>query len=239
MIQTLAGRCIHRTDGGVRVMDNALFRWMMFESSAIQTLLYKPAPHKYGLPYIRYLTFMAQILPGSIALLGLGGAGAAHTLSGKPLTIVELNPEVVELARDYFMLDRIQPVEVILADACDFVRNDAQRYDHLLIDLYDAHRYPSNCNNPEFFDECYQRLHDGGILAINLANHHDHRPVFDLIRERFAGATVCLPVKNRENLVVLASKGDKRLLDTFAQHKQVASFRWDQAWGCVAILRKR
>lgn len=243
MVQTLGGRCLYRGESGIRVMDNGLYRWMMFESNAIQTLLFKAAPHTRGLRYIDALTFMAKALPGEICLLGLGGGAAAHALSRylaeHKLSVVELNEEVIYVARQFFMMDMIANLNIIQAEAEAFVLNCQQHFDHLLIDLYDAYQYPDNCNKTGFFGQCQRILTDDGVLAINLANQLDHRPVYELIRDQFSGKTIVMPVTARENMVIAAYNGDKlqTLLDQFSEHKSIKKLSWDATWGCVAELK--
>jgi len=243
MMQTMAGRCIHRSDSGIRVMDNGLYRWMMFESEAIQTLLFKAAPYTRGLRYIDALTFMAKTLPGDTCLLGLGGGGAAHALNKHmntaKLSVVELDAEVIAVARQFFMLDRIANMTMLQAEAAAFIERCEQRFKHVLVDLYDAHQYPDGCNNRAFFMHCQRVLTEDGILSVNLANRLDHRSVFELIRDQFVGKTIVMPVTGRENLVIVAYKNQspQRMIELLSQQNSIKKLSWDQDWGCIAELR--
>ncbi|MGQ3892623.1 spermidine synthase [Legionella sp. CNM-4043-24] len=243
MFQTLGGRCIHRSASGIRVMDNGIYRWMMFESDAIQSLLYKASPQRRGLKYITALTFMARAQPGAVCMLGLGGAGAAHALSpylqGHPIMAVELSADVIETAQQYFMTDRINNLSILQSEAAQYIAGSNEHFQHILVDLYDAHQFPDSCNQPEFFAQCQARLTDNGVLAVNLANRRDHRRVFDLMTTQFQGRTVVFPVSGRENLVIAACNAPtlQNYLDLFTDSRQVKSLHWDPDWACIAELR--
>jgi spermidine synthase len=75
----------------------------------------------------------------SILLLGLGGGSAARVARAlaPPARIVgvEIDPEVVALARRHFDLDQLG-VEVIQADASVFLARSRERFDAVLDDVF-------------------------------------------------------------------------------------------------------
>lgn len=243
MLQTFAGRCIYESESGTRVFDNGLYRWLMFKSNAIQTLLFKSAPHSRGLRYVAPLTLMVRALPGNACLLGLGGAGAAHAIthasSQHKLTVVELNAEVIDIARQFFKADDIPNMEVIEAEASAFIQSCNESFAHILVDVFDAFSFPDSCNNLRFFSHCKDRLSAEGVLAINMANQSDHRSVYELIQKLFPGKTITIPVTGRENLIILAFNGPdiERYLDVIRQQKNIRKLHWSPAWGCVAEMK--
>jgi spermidine synthase len=242
MWKTIGGRCIYHTPSGAKVHQNFLYRWLTFESSAIQTLINRRYPAKPKLRYIHHLTFAARIKPDSCCLLGLGGGSVAHTLSpfltDFQLHIVENNADVIHIAANYFMINQLKNLEIIQQDANEFVHQATAKYQHLMVDLFDAHSFPLHCNTIEFFNQCRHLLAPNGILAVNLANLQEQWPVFNHISACFKQRTVALPVKGTANIIILALNGPalRPLLDLLNESGYLKKLYWNAKWGCVAHI---
>ncbi|WP_347252045.1 hypothetical protein [Legionella sp.] len=243
MWKTFAGHCIYHSPTGIRVFQNPIFRWLQFESRAIQTLINRYYPQQPGLSYIKTLIFAVSLQPTNCCMLGLGGGGAAHALSpllGKDkLVIVENDDEVIEVASRFFMINELDNLSIIHQEASSFVHECQNQFQHLLVDLFDADTFPASCNTAEFFFHCKRLLKPGGILAVNLANRHEQWPIFKLIQEQFSYATLVLPVLNSANMIVLAQNNDSiiPLLDLLKKNTRCKKIAWDSKWGCVARIK--
>ena len=175
-------------------------------------------------------------------MLGLGGAAVAHLLApdlgNSKLIAVENNADVIQIAATYFMTERLKNMTVIHQDAHLFVQQCDTRYQHLLIDLFDANSFPANCNTPEFFENCRRILLPDGILALNIANLHEQWPVFQQIQKHFYQRTVLLPVKGTANMVMLAcnSSSIASLLNLLKNSGHLKELSWDAMWGCIAKI---
>ncbi|MGQ3889049.1 spermidine synthase [Legionella sp. CNM-1927-20] len=239
--QTLAGRCIYRSDH-IRVYDNYFFRWLKFNSNAFQSLINKLTPSRPALNYVKALTFAARQRPGNCCMLGLGGAGVAHALApllqSYTLTAVEMNSEVIDVARRYFMLERLTNLTVIQEEASAFMAHCQQTFRHLLIDIADANDFPASCKNKDFFLNCQRILSSQGILAINIANAYEHQFIFTMLKHQFASSIITLPVKRCVNIIFMATHKDNfnSLLGYFNQSNEVKQLVWDQKWGYIAYL---
>ncbi len=94
-------------------------------------------------------------------ILGLGGGTVAHLLTKKfgpiPIDGVELDPIVVEVGKKFFDLDKLSNLNIITANAIDFVANPAgyqlpvTGYQLIIVDLYVGSRYPTEAESPAFF----------------------------------------------------------------------------------------
>ena len=240
--KTKGGRCIHHAANGANVYQNLLYRWLTFESKAIQTIINRRHPERCELRYINHLAISVRTQPADCCLLGLGGAAVAHLLAPhlgqSKLFAVERDIEVIDIARTYFMTDRLKNLNVVHEEANQFLQQCKTHYQHLLVDLFDANSFPAECNTPNFFEHCRRILLPDGILAINLANLHEQWSIFKLIRAIFQQRTVSLPVKGTANMVVLAcnSQSVTSLLDVINENQQLKKLSWDAKWGCVAEL---
>lgn len=241
--QTRWGKTIYATNDGIQVRQNWWYRWLMFGESALHSCIHRHYPERPVLEYIDPFTTMAREQPGKTCLLGLGGAAVAHRLgavsSQMPMDIVEINPDIIQIAHRYFMLDRLPHVTVHQADANVFLQQTAATYQHILIDLFDHHQFPSHCHHAAFFEACWQRLLPQGVLAINIANATDHDSLLHLIRHYFHTNTLALPVKRTANLVILAFKtpGVTDYLLQWQQQDRLNQHIWDPHWGWLVTFK--
>lgn len=240
--ETLGGQCIYEIPNHAKVYQNLRYRWLTLNSQAIQTLLNRKYPEKPGLKYAKHLSFAVQRLPAECCLLGLGGAGLAHALSpylgDAPLLAIEHDKHIIAIAKRYFMTDRISNLIIQEDDAERFVTTTTKKYQHLMIDLFDAHSFPKHCHTESFFLNCQRLLLPEGILALNIANQNEQRPLFDHVRTLFQQRTVSCPVKGTSNVVVLASNSPsiQPLLTLLRSAPSLKCLIWDAEWGYIANL---
>ena len=242
MLKITGGRCIHETENGIKVYQNPFYRWLTFGSPAIQTLINRRHLERPGLSYIHYLKIAICAKPGDGCLLGLGGAGIAHAVApyigDSPLLAVEHDAHVIKVADNFFMSNQLKNLTVLHQDAEKFVRETKTSFQHLIVDLYGADAFPNHCNTPAFFDSCRGLLDAEGVLAVNIANSSEHKPILEHIKSGFSSHTVLLPVKGTNNLIILACKGPtiNLLLDLIIKNNRLKKLTWDAQWGCVAEL---
>ncbi len=240
MWKTLGGRCIYQTQNGVKVHQNYIYRWLTLGGDALHTLINRRNPEIPGLDYIHQLSLCVRAKPTDCCLLGLGGAGVAHALApylgNSQIHAVENNIDVIEMSKKYFMIERIKNLAVINQDAAIFMEECNTKYQHLMVDLYDAKTFPPQCSTQDFFKNCRRVLLPDGFLALNLTNVREQWSLYTNIRNVFCDQTVSLPVKGAANMIVLAYNGASitPLLDLLKNSRSLKKLSWDAQWGCVA-----
>lgn len=242
MWKTFWANCIHESTKGIYVYENLLFRWLRFKGTALQTLLNRYFPHRPALYYVNPLTLFVRLNPGSCCMFGLGGAGVAHALSPFnkiKLTVVEYDSEVINIAKQFFFLDKLENLEVIHQDAQVFAMQTDRKFQHILVDLFTDEVFPEQCNSEEFFSHCRRILTSDGILAVNLANRNEQWPIFQLLRKNFQNATLAISVKKSANIIIFATKQNSvnYLTEKLRQNKTLKRLFWDEKWGCIAELK--
>ena len=119
----------------------------------------------------------------TILVLGVAGGSVIKTLSeeikykGK-ITGVEIDPEIITIANSYFHLDQIPNCEIIIDDAFEFVLKTKEKYDLIIIDIFQDTTMP-NFLFEEFFQNrtCFL-LKEKGIILFNtmcLSEKENHR----------------------------------------------------------------
>jgi|GEM_PF-914437 hypothetical protein len=124
--------------------------------------------------------------PVTALLLGVGGAAMwrfvrAYLPECAP-TLVDSDEAVVAIARRWFYLS--QPV--VIAEAQQFLAATTQRFDVVLVDLYDAHG-PAPFD-ARFWARCLDALAPGGCLATNWADFAVNRKVKPMAEAQIAVA---------------------------------------------------
>lgn len=240
--QRLFGRCIYRSDLGIQICQNLNYRWLTINSDAIQTLVYRKDPTIPILHYMQMMMLPIMLQPGDCCMLGLGGGGMVHGLlpylGTHRLHVVEHCAEIIQISQQYFFLKNQPPLTIIQADATHFIAEAKRQYQHILIDLFDADAFPKQCHNETFFLQCQNRLLPGGVLAVNLANPIEQKPIFEIIKHQFRGKTILFPIKNCANIVILAYNGNSinPLLNSIKTKLSYSKLIWDAEWGYLAKL---
>ncbi|HEX9978937.1 MAG TPA: fused MFS/spermidine synthase [Flavobacterium sp.] len=107
-----------------------------------------------------------------ILILGVAAGSVIHTLmkelkfTGK-ITGVEIDPEIIEIANQYFHLDKMRNVEIILDDAFEFVLKTNKKYDLIIVDIFQDIKMPSFLFEDYFAKRLCFLLTDGGFLLFN------------------------------------------------------------------------
>src|SRR5258706_15525308 len=115
--------------GNIAVSEQRGVRTLQFGPDWIQGAMRISRPNALELDYTR--TMMAALLlfpqPRSVLMIGLGAGSLAKFLyyhfAGVRITVVEIDPAVVDVARNYFFLpDDPARLSIALGDGVEFVR---------------------------------------------------------------------------------------------------------------------
>ena len=96
--------------------------------------------------------------PQSLLMLGLAGGTTLrvlrHLLPGLQMAAVEIDPDIVALARDHMDLDRLG-VDVHIGDAYEWLRHSRRKFDVVVDDVYGV--TPDDVVRPGLYDESARR----------------------------------------------------------------------------------
>ena len=127
--------------------------------------------------------------PRSVLMLGLAGGTAfrtlRHLLPDCQLTAIDIDPEIVQLARDHMQLDDLG-IEVIIGDAYAWLAKNKRRFDVVIDDIYLAGK--TDVFRPRAWDSglmahLTRAVAPGGLLAVNLVTGPGHRSMQSLTRK--------------------------------------------------------
>jgi spermidine synthase len=149
--------------------------------------------------------------PGSILVLGLGGGAIPsllHSILEKSIIdVVEIDPEMPAIAREYFYFSISERLRLFIDDAFFFIRDSKKNYDIVLMDAYIENQIPETVDSTAFFVETARALAPGGIFVANLMTVNIEH--FENRLERMSGVFKdiwVLPGEISTNTLVFASR---------------------------------
>jgi len=170
----------------IRVAEDAAGnRYMMFNAGLGIQSIYSPTEKLVGLYYDYYNllpAFFADKEKVSVLVLGLAGGTIPRQYQyfygeRAELTAVEIDPETIEIARQYFDLDSAK-IEIVNEDARIFLQTDQRLYDIIIVDAFqNEFEIPWTLTTEEFWHLVRGRLTDGGIMAMNLIGRREEDPL--------------------------------------------------------------
>jgi spermidine synthase len=116
--------------------------------------------------------------PRSIGVIGLGaGSLAAYAKPGDEMTFYEIDPAVIDLARDpsvfSFLADSAGTVNVVAGDGRLSIAQAAPRSDDLVVvDAFSSDAIPIHLLTREAVAIYRRVLSDGGVIAFHVSNRY-------------------------------------------------------------------
>lgn len=185
-----------------------------FEQETIQSRMRRRAPDALVLGYTKAMMsfLLFHPAPARIAMLGLGGGSLAKYclkyLPSADFTAVEINPDVIAFRSKFAIPPDGDRFRVICGDGADFIRDSANVVDILLIDAFDVSGQPRQLCSQEFYELCYARLGENGVLVANLwTGDVEYGACISRIRRAFRNQVVSVMSEDPGNKIVFACKG--------------------------------
>ena len=64
---------------------------------------------------------------------------------------VEIDPEVITIGKQFFDLDKVKNLQLFIQDAQEYVKNTSERYDLIIVDIFQDDQMPSFSFYPSLF----------------------------------------------------------------------------------------
>jgi spermidine synthase len=162
-------------------------------------------------PQLMLSSLFVHPSPRSILIVGLGGGTIPRTLERllpqARIDVVEIDPAVIRVAKDYFAFKENDRVRVFEADGRVFVKRalrENRRYDLIMLDAFDHEYIPEHLLTQEFLQEVRALLSQDGLLA---ANTFSSSRLYDHESTTYASVFAEFFNLKRENRVILAKLG--------------------------------
>lgn len=189
---------------------------------AIQSRAIAGRPEMLLVPYVRAtvagLTFVDGT-PQRVLVIGLGGGSIPtylhRALPESQIDVVELDPVVVRVAREWFDFVEDERLRVHVGDGRAFLeqRTGANSYDLLVLDAYGESSVPYELTTEEFLSSARRALAPSGALVANVWASPANRLYDSMLRtyQEVFDEVYVLRVPGRSNRIVVAlPRGDER-----------------------------
>lgn len=117
-----------------------------------------------------------------ILILGVAGGSVVKTLVNdfnfsNKITGVEIDQNVIVLANKYFQLDKISNFNCVIADAEKFVATTSEKYDLIIVDIFNDKNMPGFLFEESFINNTKQILNVNGFILFNIMDLKIHKKV--------------------------------------------------------------
>lgn len=156
-------------------------RQVRFDSD-VQTIMSLADPNVGGFEYTEFFHLPVLLNPTitNALFLGLGGGTGPKTFfnayKGMQLEAVEIDPEVVRVAREYFALPTDPRLKVSTMDARQYLLRSNTEYGAIMVDAYASGPYgatlPAHLASQEFLKIVHERLQNGGCMVYNVVGRY-------------------------------------------------------------------
>ena len=108
----------------------------------------------------------------SILVLGVAGGSVIQTLRSDfklnaKITGVEIDADVIHLANTYFQLNKTTNLELITADAFEYINTTKNKYDLIIIDVFNDDKMPNELFEVNLWGSIHKLLTKNGLCLFN------------------------------------------------------------------------
>jgi spermidine synthase len=147
----------------IRVEEDEEARYMYFDRTP-QSAMNLKDPWALRLVYSRYTSLGFAFRPDAkkMLLIGLGGGSipkkAQKVFPAMEIDAVEIDPEVVQIAKNHFNVRESKNLRIHAQDGRLFLTRTAHQYDIILLDAYYTDAMPFHLATKEFFELAQRKL---------------------------------------------------------------------------------
>ena len=161
-------RVLYETEslyGQIKVIDRGARRFLLVNGAVHAE--YNLKTKEFTFAYLRLFEKTLKYFPQAKTFLGigLGGGGIDNKFRAHGIEVdnVEIDPKVIEIAKEYFGFDG----EVVTADGRYYVQNSDKKYDLIFLDAFGGYSICPHLVTQESFTSIKNILSPNGILAVN------------------------------------------------------------------------
>ena len=177
----------------------------------------------------------------TITEIGFGGGRESWYLHkfmpDVALTSVELDPDVIAMAKKYFGIREDKNFSIVNRDGRLYLKDHPAKYDVLLIDAYRGPFVPFHLMTTEFYKLAKSRLNEGGVLAQNI---EPNTMLFDaaIVTLKSVFDNVDLYTANR-NIVAIAYDGPQKRKADLKDAAKAMQAKYDFRYDLTDLVKDR
>ncbi|MDP9015480.1 MAG: fused MFS/spermidine synthase [Thermoproteota archaeon] len=173
------GKLIHEAEtlySHLDVIDNynSINNRALFLNGYLHSEMNKDNPNDLVVDYTKFFPLGMVLNNDAKKVLFIGGGGFSgpkYFLQSYPnisVDVVEIDPAVVEVAKEYFSLDDTNPnLRIFTQDGREFLANHQEKYDLIILDAFSKSYVPFHLMTIEFYNILYNKLNPNGVIISN------------------------------------------------------------------------
>ncbi|MBI2079425.1 fused MFS/spermidine synthase, partial [Candidatus Micrarchaeota archaeon] len=187
--------------------------------------------------------------PKTILVLGVGGGTQIENMKvifpKAQIEGVEIDKEVVEVAKHYFGLREDKGTDIIVDDARRYLkRNTNKKYDLIVVDVFRSISIPAHLASREFVAELKSHLNYGGTIIVNTISIREDRMtpltlIYNSYKKEFEYSYLVMLEEEKEvlqNNIIIAR--NVPLVGNYTEHDfSYDKFATDE-WNPIEILSR-
>ena len=199
----------------IEIVEEDGVRVLQIGGDAIQSAMRLSSPGSIELDYVRAM--MAFMLfcpePRDVLMVGLGAGSMARfvheRLPATRVTVAEINPGVVTVARKYFQFPQEdERLAIVIGEGAEEVARRPASCDVLAVDGFVNGRVAKSLCTRSFYGSAFAALRPRGVMVANfMADDARLERHCARIEHAFGRAPVLLLAEEQDNLIAFAAKG--------------------------------
>jgi spermidine synthase len=200
--------------------DDQGLRTLSFDKNGVRQSVVKPGdPDHVELPYARVMLVALACVepPKRMLIVGLGG-GTIPSLLHKhypaaTIDVVDIDPVVVEVARDYFGFREDATLHAHVDDGRRFIEMSREPYHIIFLDAFSAEEIPYHLATQQFLKAVRRALAPGGVVVANVWSRRSNRLYDSMVRTyRSVFDQLCiLDVQDVDNRILIGTPRKLRI----------------------------
>jgi len=196
----------------IEIVEEDGVRVLQIGGDAIQSAMRLDAPDRIELDYVRsmlaFLLFCPK--PREVLTVGLGGGSMARFIHQRMpktrVTVVEINPGVVTVARKFFRFpEEDERIEIVIGDGSKVVPARAASADVLVVDGFVNGSPAKDLCAQSFYDGAFAALRSGGVMVANfMADDKRIESYCKRIEKSFGRRPTLLLAEEEDNFIAFA-----------------------------------
>ncbi len=241
------GHVIYETETLYNHLDvidnyNSINNRALFLNGYLHSIMDKSEPYSLESKYTKFFPLGLLIKENATKVLFIGGGGFSgpkyflQYYTNMYVDVVEIDPEIVEVAKKYFFLDGSNPrLKIYTQDAREFLNNYPGKYDVIVLDAFSKSYVPFHLMTVEFYRLLSDKLTSGGtVISNHIGIPNEDQPSSDLYRanlktfsEIFPKAFVFLTdySKSLQNIIIALVKGGPPNENNISDKREIADLQ--------------
>lgn len=153
-----------------------------------------------------------------VLVLGVAGGSVIKTIANEigffnKITGVEIDAQVIQIAKKYFDLDSVANLNLVVDDAFEFVLKTKDKYDLIIIDIFQDTKMPNFLFEAFFVNRILEILEPKGIflfntMCLNEKDNDRNADYFKILSKKSVHVKIIPRVESHNEIIIVEKLGN-------------------------------